>query len=210
MAFWPFEEIWDTLAILNENNFERGPSKDHPKYWPCYCTVHVYVVIQFGDVCGLLEWKQICAGFLSFVIHVLPWKIQLSRGEDWDSSNRFNPTTSLCLSQAGTWISNVNMPLSFFVFSKLRCDKFGLNFSLVHRRLKCEELITPDTDDAFMWPLANWAKNYKKKLLTTIILLKIFSDKVIWGARYVSQECAWVNNCCFTMIASTWDSLMRW
>ena len=137
LTFWPFEEIWDILAILNENNFERGPSKDHPNYWPCYCTVHVYVVIQSGDVCCLLEWKQICAGFLSFVIYVLPWEIQLSRGEDWDSSNRFNPTTSLCLSQAGTWISNVNMPLSFFVFSELRCDKFGLNFSLVHRRLKC-------------------------------------------------------------------------
>ena len=41
-------------------------------------------------------------------------------------------------------------------------DKIGLNFSLVHRRLKCEELIAPDTDDAFMWPLANWAKKQKK------------------------------------------------
>jgi len=45
--------------------------------------------------------------------------------------------------------------LVFFVFSELRCDKLGLNFSLIHRRLKCEELITLDTDDAFMWPLAN-------------------------------------------------------
>ena len=41
------------------------------------------------------------------VIYVLPLEIQLSREEDWDPINWFDPTTSLCLSEARTWISNV-------------------------------------------------------------------------------------------------------
>ena len=31
----------------------------------------------------------------------------LSREEGWDTINRFNPATFLCLSQARTWISNI-------------------------------------------------------------------------------------------------------
>ena len=42
-----------------------------------------------------------------FIIYVLPLEIQLSRGEGWNPINWFNPTTYVCLSQAGTWISNV-------------------------------------------------------------------------------------------------------
>jgi hypothetical protein len=41
------------------------------------------------------------------VIYVLPLEIQLSREEDWDPINWFDPTTFLCLSEARTWISNV-------------------------------------------------------------------------------------------------------
>ena len=63
------------------------PSFSH---WPCYCTVHVFVVIQFCDImwpfvilCGLLwyyvvfcELKWICAGFLSFV-YIYMYVLQL-------------------------------------------------------------------------------------------------------------------------------------
>jgi hypothetical protein len=38
--------------------------------------------------------------FYCLFIHTLPLEIQLSRGEGWDSINRFNPATLLCLSQA--------------------------------------------------------------------------------------------------------------
>jgi hypothetical protein len=34
-------------------------------------TVHAYVAIHFLIVCGLFEWKQICAGFSSFVICIV-------------------------------------------------------------------------------------------------------------------------------------------
>ena len=35
-------------------------------HWPRYCTVHVYVFIIFVTVCGVFEWKRICAGFQLF------------------------------------------------------------------------------------------------------------------------------------------------
>ena len=60
------------------------------------------LLFMFVIVCGGFEWKQICAGFLSFVYTsiCIPLKIQLSRGESWDPINRFNPTTLLCLFHA--------------------------------------------------------------------------------------------------------------
>ena len=53
------------------------------------------------------EWKRIRAGFYHMFIHVFQLGIQLLRGEDWDPIHRFNPAICVCLSQAGTWISNV-------------------------------------------------------------------------------------------------------
>ena len=49
--------------------------------------------------------------FISFV-YVLPLEIQLSRGEDWDSINRFIPAIFSCLFQARTLISD----MSWFFF----------------------------------------------------------------------------------------------
>ena len=46
-----------------------------------------------------------------------PLEIQLSRGGTWDTINRFNLATFLCLSQDRTWISNVTCR-GLFVFSE--------------------------------------------------------------------------------------------
>jgi len=64
----------------------------------------------FVIVCGLFEWKQIYAGYLSFVYICIALEIQLSiRREDWVHISRFNSATCLCLClpQARTLISNV-------------------------------------------------------------------------------------------------------
>jgi hypothetical protein len=67
---------------------------------PSYCAVHVYVVIHLcGSMWSFWVEANLCRFFLSFV-YVLPLEIQLSRGEGWDTINRFNPATFLCLSQA--------------------------------------------------------------------------------------------------------------
>jgi hypothetical protein len=50
---------------------------------------------------------------------VCTYEIQLSRREGWDSINRFNCATFLCLSQARTWIFNVMCHGLFFVYSGL-------------------------------------------------------------------------------------------
>ena len=83
---------------------------------------------------------NLCAGFSLFVyICIAVWdpvikrgglrssyqegriEIQLSRGEDWDPSNLFNPNTLLCLFQSTTWISNI-ICHGLFVFSELRWE----------------------------------------------------------------------------------------
>ena len=46
---------------------------------------------------------------------VLTLEIQLSRGESWRSTNRFNPATCLCLSPAWTWFSNIICCCFFYV-----------------------------------------------------------------------------------------------
>ena len=53
--------------------------------------------------------------FHRLFIHVLPLEIQLSRGKGWDPINQFNLSTSLCLSKARTWISNVISQGIFYV-----------------------------------------------------------------------------------------------
>ena len=57
------------------------------------------------------------------IIYVLPLEVQLSRREDWDSLNRFNPATFLCLSQPRTWIST-NICGSIFCVQRVNmwCD----------------------------------------------------------------------------------------
>ena len=77
------------------------------------CTVHVNVVIHFVIVCGLFEWKPICAGFF----FLLSLEIQLSRGEGLDSITQFKPATFLYLSQARTWIANFMISFAFSDFS---------------------------------------------------------------------------------------------
>jgi len=51
-------------------------------------------------------------------LHVLTLEIHLSREEGWDTINRFNPATFLCLSHARTWISNVICRDHFLVFGE--------------------------------------------------------------------------------------------
>ena len=48
-------------------------------YWHCYCTVHVYRVINF---CNNMWY------FYRLFLYVLPLEIRLSRGEGWDPINR--------------------------------------------------------------------------------------------------------------------------
>ena len=73
----------------------------------------------FVIVCGNFE----CVFYFYFLfIYVLLLEIQLSRGEGWDPINRFNPATSLCLSQARTWISNIMLLSLIFVFNELRWE----------------------------------------------------------------------------------------
>ena len=75
-----------------------------------------------GIVYGIFKWKQIYAGFLSFVYICIA--IQLSRGEGWDPINQFNPATLCCACPKpgqGFLTSHVVVPLHFyFVISELR------------------------------------------------------------------------------------------
>ena len=66
----------------------------------------MFVVIHFLRVCVILLTGTERCKFYRLFIPVLPLEIQLSRWEGWDPVNRFNPTPSVCLSQATTWISN--------------------------------------------------------------------------------------------------------
>ena len=59
--------------------------------------------------------------FFIVCLCVLPLEIQISRREGWDPINQFNPTTSVCLSQARTWISNIICGGDFFC-AQLRRD----------------------------------------------------------------------------------------
>ena len=45
--------------------------------------------------------------FYRLFIYVLPFEVQLSRGEGYDPDNRFNSATFLCLFQVSTLIANV-------------------------------------------------------------------------------------------------------
>ena len=62
----------------------------------------------FVMVCGLFEWKRICAGFFYHLfMYVLRSEIQLSKGEGLDPIKQFNHVTFFVPVQTRTWISNV-------------------------------------------------------------------------------------------------------
>jgi hypothetical protein len=67
-------------------------------------------------VCGLLEWKQICAG--SFVYICIAIDNPVIKWESWDPINQFNPATFCdCIN------FQRHMLWSFSVFSELRGDR---------------------------------------------------------------------------------------
>ena len=71
-------------------------------------------------VCDLFEWKRICAGFFYLLfIYVLPLEIQLSRREDWNSINRYNPATFCVPVPRQDLNLQRHMSWSFFMFNGL-------------------------------------------------------------------------------------------
>ena len=48
--------------------------------------------MQLMIVCDLFEWKRIDAGVFRLFLYVLPFEIQLSRGEGWDPLNWCSPS----------------------------------------------------------------------------------------------------------------------
>ena len=76
-------------------------------HWPCYCTVHVYVVINFCDsIWSFWVEASLCRFFFIIYLFVLLLEFQLSREEGWDPIIRFKPATFLFLTQARTCIPN--------------------------------------------------------------------------------------------------------
>lgn len=97
----------------------------------------IFVIIH---VSGLFDPKKICAG----CFYVLPLDIQLSKGDDFDPINRFNPATLLCLYQATIW---------FFVFSELWREMFTI------------EILSPD-DNSFPFSTIMFTLDINRKLTT--------------------------------------------
>jgi hypothetical protein len=60
--------------------------------WHCYCTF--YVVGLCVIVCGLFEWKRICAGFYCSYLYC-SWST--NNKIEWDTINRLSTATYLCL-----------------------------------------------------------------------------------------------------------------
>ena len=78
----------------------------------------MFVIVS---LCGLFEWKQICAWFFFYhlFISVLFPEIQLSRErEGWDPTNQFNHITFVCLSLD----FQCHMSWSFLCFCDMRRD----------------------------------------------------------------------------------------
>ena len=71
-------------------------------HWLCYCTAHLYVVFHFYNGMWSFWVEVICAGFFCIV-----YLYHLSRGQDWDHINLFNPAICVCLFLARFWIYNV-------------------------------------------------------------------------------------------------------
>jgi hypothetical protein len=77
-------------------------------HWPCYCAVHVYVVIHICDSMRSLWVKVNLLRFFIIVdfISVLPLEIHLLRENGCGAIFRLNPATFLWLSYVRTRISN--------------------------------------------------------------------------------------------------------
>jgi len=53
----------------------------------------------FAIVCGLFEWKRICADFFIVCFYLFwRWRPNYQEGDSWDSIIWFNPITIVCLS----------------------------------------------------------------------------------------------------------------
>ena len=63
-------------------------------------TRHIYVTPLY-NICILSSQTKVS------LVDQIKILIKLSRGEDWDPINQFDPVTFLCLSHARTWIFNV-------------------------------------------------------------------------------------------------------
>ena len=105
-------------------------------HWPCYCTVHVYVVIHFCLLGFFLVEANLCwVSFfiISLFISIMQLEFQLSKGENLELIDRFYPATLLCLSQARTWISNSICRCPFYMFNELRWEVIDhcLNFLFI-------------------------------------------------------------------------------
>jgi hypothetical protein len=81
--------------------------QQNKQYWPCYFTVHVYIVIHFCNSMGSVWLEEILHWFFYHLfISVLLLEVQLSRRE-LGYHQLVQYATFLCMSQARTWFSNV-------------------------------------------------------------------------------------------------------
>jgi hypothetical protein len=97
---WIQKEYWAVLLLFITADQLTSNWKIKSIHWPCYCTVHVYVVIHFCDsMWSFWVEANLCRFFLLFAyITIAVGEIQLSRGEGCDPINRFYPARLLCLS----------------------------------------------------------------------------------------------------------------
>jgi hypothetical protein len=99
----------NVLFITRDSNFLYRSRSTTSIHWPCYCTVHVYVVIHWPCYCTVhvyvvIHWPCIMLSFwvkvnlcMFFLIVCLflycHWKSNYQEMESCDSNNRFNPAT---------------------------------------------------------------------------------------------------------------------
>jgi hypothetical protein len=78
------------LPSLQSVNYEQSLTLQ------LYCSC-LYCFSFFVIVCSRLEWKRILPIFYRLFIYIYPLEIQLSRWDNWDFINRFNPATFVYL-----------------------------------------------------------------------------------------------------------------
>jgi hypothetical protein len=65
-------------------------------HWHCYCTAHVYIVINFCDrIRSVRVEENMWRVFYRLFISVLPLENNYQKGEGWDPMNWFN-TATMC------------------------------------------------------------------------------------------------------------------
>ena len=95
--------VYTMLPVSLDCSFLVAPSVFSNVYlWPCYCTVHAYVVIYICDNMWSFWMKANMSGFVCY--HLFPYVIVVKH---WILHLQFNPPHFVCLSQTSTWISNV-------------------------------------------------------------------------------------------------------